>query len=82
MIEVIITDDEVSYDTTEDYFRTLCDWAKENVQDGFIGYEIVDVSDISYKNDVLGVYKFTEKKYADWFYLAHGDKNSKVSDTK
>jgi hypothetical protein len=74
MIEVLITDQNVAYEESEEFFADLDTWAQNNCGEAYKGYEVVDVSDVSYHYDQIGAYRFTDRKRADWFYLAHGSK--------
>jgi hypothetical protein len=74
VIEVLITDKNIPYEASEEYFATLDLWAQNNCGSAYKGHEVVDVSDFSYEYDQVAAYKFTNRKKADWFYLAHGGK--------
>jgi len=69
--EVLINDQNISYEDSEEFFKGLDTWAKENCGSSYLGYEVVDVTDVSYYYDQIGCYRFSDRKRADWFYLAH-----------
>jgi hypothetical protein len=66
------TDDKFKHLPYVDAQYALTDageWAKGNC-DGFLGYEVIDVSDVSSAAcDWMGEYRFNSEKGAAWFKL-------------
>jgi hypothetical protein len=71
IIEVLITDKGIPFEQLPEFFSALDDWAKQYCGDGYVGYDVVDVSDFSGPYDEIGAYRFVDSKMAEWFLLAH-----------
>ena len=68
MIQVYLNDTEISYDDTEQHFFDANIWAKKYCP-SYRGYDVQDVSDFSYTNDRIALYRFGEEKDALIFQL-------------
>lgn len=65
---VYLTDAKIPYETVQDHFKEIGDWAKEQCA-SFVGYNIQDVSDVSLYYDHIAQYTFRDPKDAAWFEL-------------
>lgn len=69
MIEVLINDSKSGgYEKNEAYFASIDSWAKEFCN-GYLGYHVQDVSDVSYQWDEIANYMFENDQGANWFKL-------------
>lgn len=68
MTTVILTDDGIPYEHVYEHYSYVDQWAREHCA-SYSGYEALDVSDVSLKNDVLAEYTFKDEKDASWFIL-------------
>jgi hypothetical protein len=57
MIEVYLTDTGIYYDFAEQHFLNADVWARENCV-SYRGYDVQEVSDVSYTNDWVALYLF------------------------
>lgn len=71
MIEVLVTDQYVTYGESKAFFARLDEWARQVCPDVYHGYDVTDVSDFSNNYDLVGAFKFSDRKQADWFYFTH-----------
>jgi len=65
---VYLSDEKIPYEAAHAHFKKAADWAKEQC-DSFIGYNVQDVSDVSYTYDNVAQYTFRDPKDAIWFEL-------------
>lgn len=69
MISVNLTDEGLyDYNVASDHFKSAADWAAANCK-SFDGWQVVDVSDVSYAWDLIAEYNFTDEKDATMFML-------------
>jgi hypothetical protein len=65
---VYLNDTGIPYEQAEEYFAEAAAWASRQCP-SFIDYHVQDVSDVSYTNDFITEYKFTDPKDAMWFQI-------------
>ena len=70
MIEVYLNDKNVSYDFAEQHFHNAHAWAREHCT-SYRGYDVQDVSDVSYVYDNVALYLFEDEKEALVFRLKY-----------
>ena len=69
MIEIYINDDKSGgYNNNHNFFKQRGEWAQQHCK-SFCGYNVQDVSDVSYLWDEVAVYMFTDEKDATMFRL-------------
>jgi hypothetical protein len=68
MIVVYLNDTGISYEQAEKYFAEAASWASQQCL-SYIDYHVQDVSDVSYANDFITEYRFTDPKDAMWFQI-------------
>jgi hypothetical protein len=65
---VYLNDRGVDYDSAEQHFDAVADWARQNCA-SFCGHHVQDVSDVSYQYDFIAEYRFNDAQDAAWFEL-------------
>lgn len=65
---VFLNDSKVSYDEHEQYFSSADQWALKHCA-SYKGYNLQDVSDVTYTWDVIGCYQFENEQDAIMFNL-------------
>lgn len=65
---VYLTDAKIPYENVQDHFKEIEKWAK-NQCPSFVGYDVQDVSDVSYHYDHVAQYTFLDPKDAVWFEM-------------
>lgn len=68
MIEVYLNDTNMAYEEAENHFRLAHRWARKNCP-SYQQYEIADVADVSYTNDLIARYVFEDEKDVLMFRL-------------
>ena len=68
MIVVYLNDTGIPYEQSEEYFAEAAAWASQQCL-SYIDYHVQDVSDVSYTNDLITEYRFTDPNDAVWFQL-------------
>lgn len=69
MIEVLITDDKSGgYNNNHNFFKERGEWAQKHCK-SFHGYDVQDVSDVSYLWDEIACYRFTNEEDVTLFTL-------------
>ena len=61
MIEVYLDDRGIDYDFAEQHFHNADVWARENCR-SYRGYDVQEVSDVSYTNDWVALYLFEDER--------------------
>ena len=61
MIEVYLNDTGIAYEQAEQHFLKAHRWAKKNCP-SYQEHEVVDVSDVSYTNDLIARYLFQDEQ--------------------
>ena len=67
-LDVWLNDTGRNWDEAEDYFYQAAQWAEVQCT-SFIGYDIQDVSDVSYHYDQIALYRFNDEQDALMFKL-------------
>lgn len=65
---VYLNDSTIPYEKAEEHFAEAAAWARQHCA-SFMGYQVQDVSDVSYVNDYITEYRFNDPKDAVWFQL-------------
>lgn len=65
---VYLNDRNLDYLDAKEHFECAAIWARKQCS-SFVGYNVQDVSDVSYIYDQIAEYKFTDAKDAIWFEL-------------
>lgn len=68
MTVVYLNDTGIPYEEAEEYFAEAAAWASRQCL-SYVDYHIQDVSDVSYTNDFITEYRFTDPKDAMLFQL-------------
>lgn len=68
MQEIYLNDAKIPYEHAAAYFKEAADWAKEHCA-SYAGYNVQDVSDVSYHYDNVALYLFESEKDALVFKL-------------
>jgi len=65
---VYLNDTGIRYEQAEEFFAEAAAWASRQCN-SFVDYHVQDVSDVSYQNDFITAYHFTDPKDALLFEL-------------
>lgn len=65
---VYLTDTGIPYEEAENFFAEAAAWASRQCP-SFIDYHVQDVSDVSYYNDLITEYRFSDPKDALLFQI-------------
>lgn len=61
MIEILVNDEKSpSYELNGYYFTSIDLWAREHLK-SYKGFDVQDVSDVSYQWDEIACYRFTDE---------------------
>ena len=71
-MDVILNDTGMSYEQSDIYFAEADQWAQKNCPT-YVGYQVQDVSDVSYQWDQLASYTFRDEKDVVLFTLKWRD---------
>ena len=68
MKDVYLNDTNMNYDQAQEYFSDANKWALNHCP-SYAGYNVQDVADFSYINDLIALYQFKDEKDQMWFEL-------------
>lgn len=69
--EIYLNDSKLDYDQAEQYFADADQWAKNQCA-SYLGFDVQDVSDVSYVYDQVAVYVFGSQEDLFMFKLKYG----------